>query len=109
MSQVTNLQAFDPFAEEAEDSGTTSNYVHIRVQQRNGRKCLTTVQGLNPDFDFKRILKALKKEFCCNGTIVEDEEMGTVIQLQGDQRKPVCDFLIGEELVEKDKLKIHGF
>ena len=29
----------------------------------------------------------------CNGTIVNDTEMGEVIQLQGDQRKDVQDFL----------------
>lgn len=29
----------------------------------------------------------------CNGTIVNDTEMGEVIQLQGDQRKDVQEFL----------------
>ena len=29
----------------------------------------------------------------CNGTIVVDTEMGEVIQLQGDQRKDVQEFL----------------
>jgi hypothetical protein len=29
----------------------------------------------------------------CNGTIVNDSEMGEVIQLQGDQRKDVQEFL----------------
>lgn len=29
----------------------------------------------------------------CNGTIVADTEMGEVIQLQGDQRKDVQEFL----------------
>lgn len=29
----------------------------------------------------------------CNGTIVNDTEMGEVIQLQGDQRKDVKEFL----------------
>jgi translation initiation factor SUI1 len=40
---------------------TKGNYVHIRIQQRNGRKSLTTVQGLAIDLDLKKILKALKK------------------------------------------------
>lgn len=31
------------------------------MQQRNGRKSLTTVQGLPEAFDYKKILKALKK------------------------------------------------
>jgi translation initiation factor 1 len=41
----------DPFADEGqqlgdEDVGSQQNYVHIRIQQRNGRKTLTTLQGL---------------------------------------------------------------
>lgn len=132
------------------------------MQQRNGRKCLTTVQGINPKVDLKKVatssrayththtlahtsthtqthtyilahtvthtstrksirwhtlahtrtctltrthlhsrfhshflthtrthtqvIKAFKKEFACNGTVIENEEFGKVIQLQGDQR-----------------------
>lgn len=37
-------------------------------------------------------LKANHKA-ACNGTIVHDSEMGEVIQLQGDQRKDVQEFL----------------
>ncbi|KAK6793359.1 hypothetical protein RDI58_006812 [Solanum bulbocastanum] len=83
-------------------------YVHIRVQQRNGRKSLTTVQGLKKEFSYNKILKDLKKEFCCNGTVVQDPELGQVIQLQGDQRKNVSTFLIQAGIVKKDNIKIHG-
>lgn len=71
----------DPFAEaNAEDSGAGSkDYVHIRTQQRNGRKSLTTVQGLKKEFSYNKILKDLKKEFCCNGTVVQDPELGQVM------------------------------
>lgn len=88
--------AFDPFADaNADDSGAGSKeYVHIRIQQRNGRKSLTTVQGLKKEFSYNKILKDLKKEFCCNGTVVQDPELGQVIQLQGDQRKNVSNFLV---------------
>ncbi|KAJ1698162.1 hypothetical protein LUZ63_006674 [Rhynchospora breviuscula] len=88
--------AFDPFAEaNAEDSGAgAKEYVHVRIQQRNGRKSLTTVQGLKKEFSYNKILKDLKKDFCCNGTVVEDPELGQVIQLQGDQRKNVANFLV---------------
>jgi translation initiation factor SUI1 len=55
----------DPFAEDTETKkskgGDSKDYVHIRVQQRNGKKSLTTVQGLPQEFDYKKILKALKK------------------------------------------------
>jgi translation initiation factor SUI1 len=56
----------DPFAEADDDTGGTKesqNYIHIRIQQRNGRKTLTTVQGLPKKFDQKKILKVIKKKF----------------------------------------------
>ncbi|KAG4980445.1 hypothetical protein JHK82_033684 [Glycine max] len=103
--------AFDPFADaNADDSGAGSKeYVHIRVQQRNGRKSLTTVQGLKKEFSYNKILKDVKKEFCCNGTVVQDPELGQVIQLQGDQRKNVSTFLVQAGIVKKEHIKIHGF
>jgi translation initiation factor 1 len=67
------------------------------------------VQGLPAELDQKRVLKAFKKVFACNGTVVQDEELGEVIQLQGDQRAKVLQFLTEEEITTKDKVKIHGF
>ncbi|KAF0905275.1 hypothetical protein E2562_003873 [Oryza meyeriana var. granulata] len=105
--------AFDPFAEaNAGDAGAAAgskDYVHVRIQQRNGRKSLTTVQGLKKEFSYNKILKDLKKEFCCNGTVVQDPELGQVIQLQGDQRKNVSNFLVQAGIVKKEHIKIHGF
>ena len=85
-----------------------SGYIHIRTQQRNGRKSLTTVQGVNPKNNKKVILKECKKKFNCNGTIVDDPELGDIIQLQGDQRKLVAQFLIDEKIAKKDVIKVHG-
>ncbi|THV49508.1 hypothetical protein BGAL_0191g00050 [Botrytis galanthina] len=103
----------DPFAEADEEPGDqkAAEYIHIRIQQRNGRKTLTTVQGLPKKFDQKKILKVIKKKFACNGTIVNDVIMGDVIQLQGDQRKDVQDFLTGKDGLELDAktIKVHGF
>ncbi|TOF73226.1 hypothetical protein CGJ15_27390, partial [Vibrio parahaemolyticus] len=44
---IQNLNTFDPFADAARgtDEGVQDGLVHIRIQQRNGRKTLTTVQG----------------------------------------------------------------
>ncbi|KZT09475.1 eukaryotic translation initiation factor 1 [Laetiporus sulphureus 93-53] len=111
---VQNLNTFDPFADEGDplgagaDVGTQQNYIHVRIQQRNGRKTLTTLQGLPKEYDAKKLLKAFKKEFACNGTLVEDEEAGQVIQLQGDQRLKISNFLV-EEGVSRTTVKIHGF
>lgn len=74
-------------------SVSTTGQQDTHQTERNGRKTLTTVQGLPKKFDQKKILKVIKKKFACNGTIVSDVEMGEVVQLQGDQRKDVQDFL----------------
>lgn len=140
-TDIQNLKSFDPFAE-AEDSvgdvkTTSQNYIHIRIQreyslpftlflhclhpsqlanactvERNGRKTLTTVQGLPKKFDQKKILKVIKKKFACNGTVVTDSEMGEVIQLQGDQRKDVQEFLTDKKEglgLDAKTIKVHGF
>nr|DAD40298.1 TPA_asm: hypothetical protein HUJ06_014621 [Nelumbo nucifera] len=80
------LAAFHPFIKANDkDSGIgAKEYVHVHIQQRNGRKILT-VQGLRKEFSYFKILKDLKKEFCCSCTIVRDPKLGQVIQLQGDQ------------------------
>lgn len=41
--------------------------------------------------------------------MIEDEESGKVLQLQGDQRKNVNTFLVENQLCKKDQIKVHGF
>ena len=104
--------AFDPLIDIKQDTRCGvggKQYVHIRIQQRNGKKSLTTIQGLRKGVSYEKILKDLKKEFCCNGTIVQDKELGKVIQLQGDQRKNAFTFLTRVGVASKDELKLHGF
>jgi translation initiation factor 1 (eIF-1/SUI1) len=40
--------------------------VHISLQRRNNRKCITILQGLPDDLDDLRINKALRKVLKCN-------------------------------------------
>ena len=56
----------DPFADAAkgDDDGVQDGLVHIRIQQRNGRKTLTTIQGLSSEYDLKKIVRACKKVSC---------------------------------------------
>ncbi|KAG1338651.1 putative protein translation factor SUI1 [Cocos nucifera] len=91
----------DPFAEAnfADSGAGAKEYVLVRIQRQNGRKSPITVQGLRKEFSYTKILKDLKEEFCCNGTVVQDPELGQVIQLQGDQRKNVATFLVQEMLL----------
>ena len=39
-------------------------------------------QGLSSEYDLKKIIKVAKKEFACNGTVVDHSEYGEVLQLQ---------------------------
>ena len=66
----------DPFKEQQEDgtAGDKDSLIHIRIQQRNGRKTLTTVQGLSSDYDLKKIVKVCKK--------VKYRVMGTILYVQ---------------------------
>jgi len=108
---IQNLDARDPFTAQDNpvDGGSNqATYIHIRNQQRNGRKSLTTIQGIDKQYDCRRILKALKKAFSCNGTVIDDAELGTIIQLQGDQRQNVACFLVDEGIISKDQVKVHG-
>ncbi|GMM49465.1 translation initiation factor eIF1 [Starmerella bacillaris] len=109
MASLDNLSSFDPFAESGDSKTQIANQIHIRCQQRNGRKTITTVQGIPSEYDLKRILKTLKKEFGCNGHINKDEELGDVLQFQGDQRQKVLDFLTTALEIPKTDIKMHGF
>lgn len=95
----------DPFAA---NTGKDTSKVHVRVQQRNGRKCITTIQGLADDLDVLKITRALKKTFQCNGSVTQDPELGEIIQLSGDQRTNVRAFFVDQEVCHEDQIVIHG-
>ncbi|ETW17380.1 translation initiation factor SUI1 [Plasmodium falciparum Palo Alto/Uganda] len=63
---IQNLGINDPFTNEnivdkGNGKSNATNLIHIRNQQRNGRKSVTTVQGLGKTFDLKKMVRALKK------------------------------------------------
>eukprot|EP01089_Gocevia_fonbrunei_P012083 TRINITY_DN2764_c0_g2_i1.p1 TRINITY_DN2764_c0_g2~~TRINITY_DN2764_c0_g2_i1.p1 ORF type:complete len:110 (-),score=17.14 TRINITY_DN2764_c0_g2_i1:89-418(-) len=98
---------FDPGAL-LDDEGGGSGSVHLRIQKRSGRKSLTIIQGIDPKRT-EKVLKYLKKTLCCNGSIITTEEFGTVIQLQGDHRESVKDFLISKVKYKEENIKVHGY
>jgi len=40
---------------------------------------------------------------------MSDDELGEIIQLQGDQRKNVAEFFVKYKICDKNEIKIHGF
>ncbi|GKU06368.1 unnamed protein product [Fusarium langsethiae] len=106
---IENLAVIDPFADAPNEEGDAIQYVHVRIQQQTGsRATKTIIQDLPNKYQAKTLLKALKREFACNGTVVQDETLGEVIQLQGDHRTKVVEFL-AEDGMAKDMIKLHGY
>merc|ERR1711972_5054 len=104
---------------EQEDARFESK-VHISMQQRTGKKCLTLVQGI-PErvclpmsgivlpVDFPKILHALKTKYNTGGKLIDDPRHGRTIQLQGAFRREVAEFLVyNTALVKGDQITIHG-
>ena len=104
---ITNLTRDDNIFDD--DVKIEPNKIHIRIQQRNGKKSITTVQGLPLDLDFKKLTRTWKKSMKCNGTVLEDETLGKIVQLQGDQRLNVKNFLLTNEICNENALVVHGF
>lgn len=84
---------------------------HIRVQQRSARSCLTLIDGFADDLDLKKIIKAFKKRFQTNGAIMTKDTGETYIQLQGDKREELKQFLIDYKIWEEadGEIIVHGF
>lgn len=66
--------------------------VSLRLTMGKGRKQVTSIIGIDKDI-IKDLCKTLRKEFHCGGSISEDENYGSVIDLKGDQRVAVVEYL----------------
>ncbi len=93
---------------EISDNMQLLDTVHIRIQQRNGKKVITIIQGLDAKIPRKVLIKKFKTMYACGGHIAQDAEFGEVIQLTGDQRLKVRDYLVANGMVEAQNIEIHG-
>lgn len=87
--------------------------VHIRVQQRSGRKYVTTIERdyyyvttitWLPEIRLQQAFRSMKKELQCGGSVT----YGGAIILQGDQRQRAAQFLVENKFVEKGRVLVHG-
>jgi len=87
---------------------TDRRTVHISLQRRNNRKCITILQGLSDDLDDLKINKELRKLLNCNSCIKTDEQFGKILQFQGDHRIEIKQFLIAQELCSPGDVIVSG-
>lgn len=80
--------------------------IHVRKQKRRGSKWLTTIENL-PAEHSKEILRTLKRQLCCNGSLIPGEAASSdVIQLQGDHIGSVSAIL--DAYLPDCKTSFHG-
>jgi translation initiation factor 1 len=87
-----------------DDDDLVIKKVYIKYVKRNGAKCITLVEGLENDLDIKALTKTFKKKYNCNGSIQKDQYDYDVIQLSGDQRYNIKNFLIEEEINKESEI-----
>ena len=89
--------------------------IHIRVQKRNGKKCITIIEGLDVYLKHKNILgksvlKNWKKSLNCNGSLKKnpDDKDSLIFQLTGDQKKNIKSYLITILEIDPTNIITHG-
>ena len=111
--QILNLHNEDPFHDLGEESNQdeSKRHIHLRVHQRNARKCTTTVEGIDSSLSLKKMLTYFKKKFNCNGALVQESKNSSknIIQLSGDHRSQIKQFLIEEGISSVSNIVVHGF
>jgi translation initiation factor 1 len=107
--EVIFNNTFTEFSDEetGEQQLLQDSYVHIRSQQRNGKKSITIIQNMPDTYDLKKLVKALRKVYACNGSLTAHKIYGDVIMLQGDKRLDIYEFITKVGLVNPEYVKIH--
>ena len=110
------LGGFDPFAgmtmtQQAAVAGPKEK-IHVRMNKQ-GRRCVTLIEGLDDDLDQVRIARAMKKAFSCASKVQKDKHDNEIIFLQGDQRMLVKEWLLAQEILTvkeaSERLVLHGY
>lgn len=108
-SVILNLTNQNNFMfDDEEISNVGKETIHIMTRKRNGRNFLTLIKGINTDFDLKKILSNMKKSLNCNGAIIENKTHGTVIQLNGNHREELVNYLDENDIARREQIKLHG-
>jgi len=88
-----------------EDHQDVNDFVNIQMTQRNGRKCITTISGLQAkNEELKSLVSVWKKSFSCNGSINKEDNS---IMLSGNQVENVANYLIKNNIARANQIRIY--
>jgi translation initiation factor 1 len=112
LSIMQDVNSMLTYALESEDKVTEKQKIHIRFQ-KTGPRNLTILEGLDDDLDLKRISRAMKKSFHCDCVVLKNKAGEDILQLQGDHREDIREWLIANEIVTakdaKEQIVLHGY
>jgi translation initiation factor SUI1 len=87
-----------------ESSANFKGFIELKIKNRNKKKFITYVEGLNETgLDLEKLVTKWRKTYCCS--VANDNG---VIKLSGDKRDDVVDYLVKENVVKEDQIKVHG-
>ena len=107
-SEAFSFEKFDVTAELDDflaGKNSENSKISLRLTQRGARKTITSIIGID-EKSIKNLSKSLKKSLHCRGSISEDENYGTVIDLTGDQRAEVVKYLIEHDICRVEDIVI---
>jgi translation initiation factor 1 len=94
-----------------EEAVNEKQKIHVRFQ-RAGPRSITILEGLSEDLDLKRISKSMRKSFHCDCVVLQNKAGEDILQLQGDHREKICEWLVANNIVEasdaKEQIVLHG-
>jgi translation initiation factor 1 len=71
--------------------------ITVALEKKKFNKVYTIIQGINDkEIDMKELMKKLKNKFACGGAVKNG-----IIELQGDHKIRIKDFLIKEGFAEQ--------
>lgn len=109
MEFLTSTKCDAIFDQDEDGVERVEDDVHIWIRQRSGRKYITEVEGLASDLNLKKIMKCWRKEFHCSVAKTVNKKGNKILRLQGDKRDLILNFLLEEKIIDKEKIKMHGF
>ena len=111
------------------DTEVTTKLIHIRLKQM-GRRTTTEVEGVyERKLDMKKLCKHIKKVLGCGGAVIDTHYKDVnkqkldgnwskyqsvpyetkILSFQGDHRNKIKTFLIAENIIDEEDIKVHGY
>jgi translation initiation factor SUI1 len=88
-----------------ESSSSFKGFIDLEIQKRTKYKTTTLIKGLDKtNIDLEKVVSKWRKSYCCS--VANDNG---VIKLSGDRRDDVAQYLIKENIVQSEQIRMHGY